>query len=115
MILKDRPQFPISDPLKLNLQIVPFKRYCTLTFKLGFPYCVEKFDGFGGHIEPPKSIFLASAYQKGTSLGQDASFEPSTINHQHWSMLSTCGSAQEKKEDGLWFKQVQQHDITRMC
>ena len=46
------------------------------------PYFSEKNDGSRGY-RPPEfnfSSFSSFAYPKGTSLCQDASFEPSTIN-----------------------------------
>jgi len=95
---------------------VPFKSYYAIAFKLGFPDCVERFDGFWGH-RSPKSTFLASAYPKGTCLSQDASFEPSTINIGKGVRPIEVRKIKKGREriDGLWFKKVQQRDITRKC
>jgi len=58
---------------------------------------------------------MASAYPKGTSLGQDASFEPSTINIGPGVRPVEVRKKKREGLDGLWFKKIQQRDITRMC
>jgi len=57
---------------------------------------------------PKSTIFVESSYPKGTSLGQDASFEPSAINI---SPGVRPVDVRKKKREG-W---IQQRDITRMC
>jgi hypothetical protein len=45
---------------------------------MGNPYTCPKFRGFWG-IWPPKIFFSSTWPQKGSSLGRNASFKPSTI------------------------------------
>ena len=76
--LKDRSVFPISAPLQLLFYLVPFWSYIVNKFWLGFPIPQEKFGGFWGKW-PPKFVNFLFRPQKGTSLVQNASFEPSSV------------------------------------
>jgi len=80
---KSIPISYISDPYNFVSKLCRSKVFAQLTFKLGFLYCVDLFDGFGVSIfADPLNVFSEHPhiYSKGTSFGQDASFEPSTIN-----------------------------------